>query len=432
MSQQQTIVSVEPAKAGAASCRYWHPLSVDPGAKAASIRRILALAREHLAMELGYFGTFDGGVETYQVVEGDASHVKVVEGSTLQLEQTLCWQVVLGKIGNVVPDTRRNPITRDLGAVRDGGVASYVGVPVHRDSELFGMLCLVSSEARPSFAPQDVAMLRLLAQLVALELSPDANSDEGSQRDLEALRTVLDPASRDLVIVYQPVARLAPQLRGLPLQVKSVEALSRFQLEPLRPVEYWFDLGWRNGLGVDLELAAIERAFAALPLLPEPIRLAVNVSPETLASARLRELIPASDAHRVTVELTEHVLLDDYDALRPALERVREVGVSLAIDDLGTGFSNLQHIIELAPEVIKADISITEGIESDPRRRALISALVAFAKETRINLVTEGVETAETARALVDLGVEFGQGFWLSRPLNAGHLSHLAGTRAPR
>lgn len=429
MSQHQAPVAVLPGNAETATSRYWHPLHVDPGAKAASIRRILALAREHLAMELGYYGTFDGGVETYRVVEGESPRLQLREGSTLELDQTICWQVVQGKIGNVVPDTRRDPVTRDLIPVREGGVASYVGVPVHQDSDLLGMLCLISATPRPKLAAQDVAMLRLLAQLVALQLAPDASSDPRSQEDLEALRGALDPESRDLSIVYQPVARLTPHLANLPLEVKSVEALSRFRLKPVRPVEYWFGLAWSNGIGVDVELAAIERAFAALPLLPEPIRLAVNVSPETLASARLRELIPASEAHRVTVELTEHVLLEDYDALRPALDRVREAGVSLAIDDLGTGFSNLQHIIELAPELIKADISITEGIESDSRRRALIAALVAFTRETGINLVTEGVERAETARALVELGVEYGQGFWLSRPLTRERLCRLEGLR---
>lgn len=410
------------------SNRFWHPVHVDVRSKVDLIRRILKLARETLSMELGYFGTFDGAVETYRVVEGTSQRLGLREGSTLRLDQTLCWHVASGQIGGVVPDARRDRVTRDLTPVREGGVASYIGVPVHLDGELMGMLCLICADAKPQLSGQDLAMMRLLGKVVAIELSLETEMDRARRRELPTLRRALRPTSPDLRMVYQPVARLEPRLQTKRLQVRSVEALSRFGLQPPHPVEYWFDLGWRSGIGVDVEMAAVERALAALRLLPEPIRLAVNVSPETLASPRLRDAIPPEEAHRVTVELTEHVLFDDYEALRPGLERVRAAGVSLAIDDLGSGTSNLQSVVELAPDLIKVDISITRGVESDPRSRALIAALVAFTRDTGIKLVTEGVERAETARALLDLGVEYGQGYWLSRPLRPARLEGLRST----
>jgi EAL domain-containing protein (putative c-di-GMP-specific phosphodiesterase class I) len=412
--------------------RYWHPHHVDPTEKAAAIRRVLALARENLAMDVGYFGTFEGGEQTYEVVEGqrtNGSRVGPLEGSRLPVDQTLCWQVVSGRMGSLVPDTKLERVTRDLFPVTDENVGAYLGVPVHVDGELLGMLCLIASEARPGLAAPDLATMRLFAQVVALELTDGRGTDAKERAELDALKEALDPASDDPVVVFQPTASISSWLHDRTLEVRSVEALSRFSADPALPVEHWFDLAWRNGLGVDLEMAAIERAFDALPLLPEPIRLGVNASPETIVSSRLRDAIPLDQAHRITLELTEHVLIEDYDTLRPGLERVRATGVKLAIDDLGTGSSNLQHLIELSPELIKVDLSITNGVEYDRRRRALVSALVSFARDTGIVLVAEGVERLATARQLELLGVEYGQGYWFSRAMPAKALPSLAALR---
>lgn len=414
--------------AAAPVSRYWHPHRIDPAARAAAVRRVLALARENLAMDVGYFGTFDGSTQTYEVVErvpGPGPAVGPAEGSRLPVEQTLCWQVVTGRMGSIVGDTRAERVSRDLPPVTEQGVAAYLGVPVHADGELMGMLCLVAGEARPELSGPDLAAMRLFAQVVALELTERQPADGQEQEELELVRAALDPASPDAVVVFQPVARIGPRLREDRLAVRSVEALSRFPRAPGVPVEHWFDLAWRHGLGVDLELAAIERGLAALTLLPEQVRLALNASPETIASSRLRDAIPAAEAHRITLELTEHVVLEDYEALRPGLDQVRALGVSLAIDDLGSGTSNLQHVLELAPELVKVDLSITVGVETDPRRRALLAALVAFARDVGIVLVAEGVEDASTAGQLDRLGVRFGQGNWLSEPLPARALPML-------
>ena len=410
------------------SSRYWHPRRVDTGAKSEAVRKVLSLARQNLDMDVGYFGTFADGAETYQVVDRgpDAADVGPTEGGETPVEQTLCWQVVTGRMGPTVADTTCSSTTRDLRPVTQESVGSYVGVPVHEGQELLGMLCLVSRRPRPELGPHEVDKMRLFAQVVALELGDRTRQDPSESRHLEALHRLLVPGSELLTVVFQPVASIASRLRDGSLDVSSVEALSRISGDPAWTVEDWFDLAWRHGLGPDLEMAAIDRAFAALPDLPEPVRLAVNASPDTITSERFRASIPAAEAHRITLELTEHVLEDD-GSLRPGLDLVRATGVALAIDDLGTGSSNLQRVIELAPEVIKVDLSITDGVEWDPLRRALVSALVGFARDVGIKLVTEGVERTATAYELDRLGVGLGQGWWLSRAISA---DQLAGLRA--
>ena len=116
------------------------------------------------------------------------------------------------------------------------------------------------------------------------------------------------------------------------------------------------------------------------------------------------------------VEVTEHSAVEDYDALKRAIDQLRSRGVRLAIDDLGTGFASFMHIVKLLPEFMKLDISLTREIESDPVKQALTAALVGFAAQIGAHLIAEGVETAAELKALVGLGVEYAQGYYLGAP----------------
>jgi EAL domain-containing protein (putative c-di-GMP-specific phosphodiesterase class I) len=119
---------------------------------------------------------------------------------------------------------------------------------------------------------------------------------------------------------------------------------------------------------------------------------------------------------RVVLEITEHAPVDDYDHLTAALERLRRAGVSVAVDDAGAGFASLQHILRLRPDVIKLDITLVRDINRDPVKRALASSLVTFAGDIGSQITAEGIETPEELAALVDLGVPWGQGYYLGRP----------------
>ena len=110
--------------------------------------------------------------------------------------------------------------------------------------------------------------------------------------------------------------------------------------------------------------------------------------PETLAEAG-RPLI---------VELTEHERIDDYEVIRSALARLGP-NVKLAIDDAGSGYSSLRHILALQPAYVKLDIEWVRGIDRDPAGRALVSGLVYFATETGCELIAEGIETQEELEA---------------------------------
>ena len=215
------------------------------------------------------------------------------------------------------------------------------------------------------------------------------------------------PADVDFRLVYQPIVHLdTGTLAG-------VEALCRFN--DGRSPEFWFSECERLGTAVELDLTIIERALGDLPHLPTGY-LSVNLSPSTLRDPRLTDLLlsPAVPPDRVVVEVTEHARVADYLEAQRVLTALRRAGVRVAVDDAGAGYSTFRHILQLRPDIIKMDQSITRDIDTDPARRALATALVIFAGEVGAVVVAEGAETDSELRALKDAGIDRAQGFAIS------------------
>ena len=104
------------------------------------------------------------------------------------------------------------------------------------------------------------------------------------------------------------------------------------------------------------------------------------------------------------------------------IDRLRDLGARIAIDDAGAGYSGLQQIIRLRPDVIKLDVSLTKDVDKDLARRSLASAMVQFAHDTKARVVAEGIETEAEMRTVRSLGVEWGQRYHLARPCLASDL----------
>lgn len=213
-----------------------------------------------------------------------------------------------------------------------------------------------------------------------------------------------------LTIVFQPIIELRDGA------VIGVEALARFSLRPRRPPDQWFSEAGTVGLRTELEVVATRNALRAADGLPREIDLFVNVSPATLCSAELRSVIAETTLEHIVFEITEHAPVDDYDALAETITSLRHAGVRVAIDDVGAGFSSLRHVIRLRPDFIKLDITLTQGVERDPIRAALVGTLLSFAAEASAQVIAEGIETKPQLRALRKIGVPLGQGFLLGRP----------------
>jgi EAL domain-containing protein (putative c-di-GMP-specific phosphodiesterase class I) len=243
------------------------------------------------------------------------------------------------------------------------------------------------------------------ARYIANILSPGS---VGEALDEELLRKTLD--HRAFSMVFQPIYSLAT---GALIEV---EALARFHATPYRTPDVWFAMAHSVGLGIELELAAIEMALSFLGRIPEQISVAINASPEVIGSSALAVMIESVEPTRIVLELTEQIAVANYQHLSGLLADYRKQGVQLAIDDTGSGFASLSHILKLAPDLIKLDRALTTGIDFDPVRRALAKALQSFSSDTGASIIAEGIETAAELVALQEIGIPYGQGYYLGRP----------------
>ena len=328
----------------------------------------------------------------------------------------------------------------DREACRRVGAISMVCVPLAHSLGMRGVLKVTSSEPS-AFTARDVEVLSRLSEFISAAVASAADAsrivkslvrpdgaavptDEegiaefvanvmqpGLVADTESRRRIEEMlVSRQFEILLQPIIVLSTG------EVFGVEALARFRGVPYRPPDVWFADAHRAGLGPALELTTLAAAVALAPRLDPSVRLAVNVGPLTIDSPQLPALIDQAGPSRVVVELTEHLRVEDYPRLNRTLQSLRRRGAILAIDDTGAGISSLTHILKLAPDIIKLDREITSGIDIDPVRRALATALLTFAAESGAMVVAEGIEMPSELEVLRDLGAEYGQGFHLGRP----------------
>jgi EAL domain-containing protein (putative c-di-GMP-specific phosphodiesterase class I) len=246
-----------------------------------------------------------------------------------------------------------------------------------------------------------------------VNLTPTSLADRVLPTPTDDPRASIEAAisGEGLTVVCQPIVELDSRA------IVGFEALARFSALPLRSPDRWFAAAAELGLDLDLELAAIDRAFELLPIFPARAYLSINASPATVLSdgfgARL-DTIERLD--RIILEVTEHAPIADYDQFERALDPHRGRGLALAIDDTGAGFASLRHILRLRPDTIKLDQSITDLIDRDHNTRALAAALTSFALETQATVTAEGIETSSQLSMMQALGVSLGQGYLLGRP----------------
>jgi EAL domain-containing protein (putative c-di-GMP-specific phosphodiesterase class I)/CheY-like chemotaxis protein len=207
----------------------------------------------------------------------------------------------------------------------------------------------------------------------------------------------------------------------------AAEALARFDDRSHRSPSQWLADAEKVGLLVPLELALAGAALAQLQDLDERVSLAINLSPVTVLSGRLHEVLTGVPVVRVILEITERAPVDDYPALRTALSRWRDKGLRLAVDDAGGGYSSFTHILELAPELIKLDASLIREVHLHPHRQALARAVIGFAEEMGVQVVAEGVESEAELVELRRLGVHLAQGYHLGRPKGLDEQAELTG-----
>ena len=384
-----------------------HPGSV--GDADTAIQRILHVARRHLGLEMAFVSEFRDGQRVFRYVDADAGQGVLKVDESDPLEESYCHYVARGELPELLPDPAQHPVSAGLAVTAALGVGTHVSVPIRlSDGRLYGTFCCFGLTVAPSVDQRDLEAVRMLAQLAADYVEVVAAEERHLQQRRDEIAAILDdPAG--LAMVFQPLVELdTGRLTG-------VEALARFPTATGGPARV-FSEAWEVGLGVELELKAVRSALGALDRLPSPARLGVNVSPTTLTTTAFLDLVESVPPGRLTVEVTEHAAVEDYDALRAARDRLSSRRIRLAIDDVGMGFSGLNHILECAPGTIKIDAAVVRGVNENPAKTAMIEALVRFGQRLDVLVVAEGIETAAELAALRAAGVPVGQGYYLGRP----------------
>lgn len=373
------------------------------------LAEVLSVVRQHLGMEVAFVGRVSRGRRFFEYVDkvGDFGTVEI--GGSDALDDSYCGRVLDGRLPGLVLDARSEPAVADLPVTHDLPVGTHLSVPVFTGSDLYGTLCCFSRTVHPEVATGDLEILRMFAVIVGKHLQPLVDRARAAADEQACLGQVLDDGGPSIVV--QPMVELGTGA------IYAYEALSRFPGRTGWGPQQWFDAADRVGLGVALESAAVHRALTLLPHLPKGARLSVNVSARALlASASILAMLTGHAAERLIVEVTEHERVADTRRLDAVLAMARAAGAQVAVDDAGSGFAGLEHIVALSPEILKLDRALVHGIAKDPARQAMCEAMVGFCRRTSAVIVAEGVENPEDLQMVRSLGVTHAQGFHLGRP----------------
>jgi len=249
------------------------------------------------------------------------------------------------------------------------------------------------------------------------------------RRTLEIdLRTAI--ARGELSVRYQPIVEAATG------HITSVEALARWvsARHGEVPPDIFIPIAEEAGIMADLGRLVIERAVADSLKWPG-LDTAINISAAQLRSVSiLDDLVEAVERHgvdptRITVEITESVLMAKDERTTRTLRDIKQHGFALALDDFGTGYSSLAYIRDFPFDRLKIDRSFVHGLENSERALAIIEAVANFGRILGKDVVAEGIETKQEMQAMQRAGCTHLQGYLFSAPLLADHVAAMAAVR---
>jgi predicted signal transduction protein with EAL and GGDEF domain len=225
-------------------------------------------------------------------------------------------------------------------------------------------------------------------------------------------------AAKQFHLVYQPLVNAKTQ------KLIGFEALIRWN-HPQRgfvPPNVFIPVAEESGLMPVIGEWVIEEACRTAATWPEPITVALNISPKQIIPALPNVVSQALGrykvpANRIELEVTEGIFLGDNGATLDVLKRLRALGVGIALDDFGTGYSSIGYLNKAVFHKLKIDGSFVREAGSRPENVAIIQSIVQLAKSFRMSITAEGVETAEDFERMRDLGCDTIQGYLFGRPL---------------
>lgn len=374
-----------------------------------AIERILQTVRGHLGVEIAFVSRY---VEDDQ---RELTHVStdldlpLGPGFREDRADSYCWHILHGRLPELIQDPADHPLTAKLGITELLPVGCHINTPLRlADGTIWGSFCALSRQPDRTMNPRDLDILKSFAGIVGERIESSLAEDAELREARKRVEAMLD--GHAVTMYQQPIHALAGG------KAVGVECLARFPDLNKRGPQAWFDDAEKVGLGMELEMTAVRGALETVGTVPDGIYAAINASPATIMSGALREELETSGAKNLVIEITEHQQVEDFAALASEIKSLKPFA-RIAIDDVGTGYAGLRHLIELQPDILKMDMMLTRDIDSDPARRAITAAMVQFARDIGAKLVAEGIETEEERAVMQELGVDYGQGYLFARPL---------------
>ncbi|HEC15131.1 MAG TPA: EAL domain-containing protein [Sedimenticola sp.] len=259
--------------------------------------------------------------------------------------------------------------------------------------------------------------MRLIMQLISSsKRMGHFMAEKSAYRSRYLLQKVI--LEKDITSVFQPIVNLKT------LDVLGYEALSRGPRDSVFSNPFlMFLLAAEYGLSFELDSICRAKAFESARALDSDKKIFVNTLAMTIhdpefRGAYLEKLFEDMKIkpENVVFEINEKVAIANYELFRSSLKDYSDIGIVHASDDVGTGYSDLERIMELQPGFMKVDISLVRDLHNSHIKQEIIKAMVSLAKGLNSEIVAEGIESAEEFEALKTLGVTYGQGYLFGRP----------------
>ena len=280
----------------------------------------------------------------------------------------------------------------------------------------------------------DTAMYRAKGAGRARHQVFDATMHQRAVKMLELETDLWRALERDeLRLHYQPIIDLATG------HICGFEALVRWQ-HPERglvsPGDF-IPIAEESGLIVPIGWWVLDEACRQARLWqtqfprPEPLWMSINLSSKQLSQSdmieRVRRAVTDNDlaGDSIKLEITESVIMENTESAAAVLRKIKELGVRLSIDDFGTGYSSLSYLHRFPLDTIKVDRSFVSQMVPGARNSEIVNTIVAMARGLTMNVVAEGVETAEQLAGLREMKCGFAQGFYISRPQQSHSIEQL-------
>jgi len=294
-----------------------------------------------------------------------------------------------------------------------------VGVSHLSRTSMLAETCLIRARIASEYTKDDNSLITF--NIYDDEMEKLVQREETLKKELISLS--FSPGHGNLRLVYQPVINLKTG------KISSFEALARYtssKYGPVAPLEF-IPIVEKNRIIVAFGKKIIDLAINFIKKLLgagiKNIPIAINVSALQLLDSHFTDdlLLRIESAgiptSLLTIEVTESIFSTNYEQLNAALSELSDHGIKTAIDDFGVGFSSLSRIEQLNFDTIKMDRTFIEPLNSESLRYSTVPEVINICRKFELNSLAEGIETKEQYDILKELGCQYGQGYYMSRPL---------------